>query len=104
MNPQTIPGHRAGRRRLWLILTAALALRLALAAAAGDDPDIQARLAEAIDPQHILFFEDRLEIDFPAGAFEGLDTGYILSVDYDQLDGVLDPSALPGAGGAGQAG
>ena len=67
-------------------------------------PDIQARLAEAIDPQHILFYEDHLEIDFPAGAFEGLDTGYILSVDYARLDGVLDPSALPGAGGAGQAG
>src|SRR5699024_5012504 len=33
MNPQTIPGRRAGRRRLWLILAAALALRLVLAAA-----------------------------------------------------------------------
>ena len=93
------------RLEVWSLFTKPEAeVRLALAAAAGDDPDIQARLAEAIDPQHILFFEDRLEIDFPAGAFEGLDTGYILSVDYDQLDGVLDPSALPGAGGACQDG
>lgn len=93
------------RLEVWSLFTKPEAeVRLALAAAAGDDPDIQARLAEAIDPQHILFYEDHLEIDFPAGAFEGLDTGYILSVDYDQLDGVLDPSALPGAAEAGQAG
>lgn len=78
--------------------------RLALAAAAGDDPAIQERLAAAIDPQHILFYEDHLEIDFPAGAFEGLDTGYILSVEYAQLDGVLDPAALPGAAEAVQPG
>ena len=89
------------RLEVWSLFTKPEAeARLALAAAAGDDPDIQARLAEAIDPQHILFFEDRLEIDFPAGAFEGLDTGYILSVDYARLDGVLDPSALPGRGGS----
>lgn len=74
-------------------------VRLALAAAAGDDPAIQARLAAAIDAERITFYEDHLEVEFPAGAFEGLDTAFTLAVEYAQLDGVLDPAALPGAAG-----
>ena len=70
--------------------------RMALAAAAGDDPAVQETLAAAIDPVHVIFFEDRLEVEFPAGSLEGLDTAYILVVDYAQLDGVLASSALPG--------
>ena len=35
-------------------------------------------------------------MEFPAGSLEGLDTAYILVVDYAQLDGVLASSALPG--------
>ena len=72
----------------------------ALSAAAGDDPEVQQRLADAIAPGHILFYGDRLEIDFPAGAFAGLDATYTLTVEYARLEGILDPRALPGGQGA----
>lgn len=94
---------RASGQRLevWSLFTRPEAeVRLALAAAAGDDPEVQQRLADAIDPGHILFYEDRLEIDFPAGAFAGLDTTYTLTVEYARLEGILDPRALPGGQGA----
>ena len=87
----------AGRLDLWTLFTVPEAdARMALAAAAGDDPAVQETLAAAIDPVHVIFFEDRLEVEFPAGSLEGLDTTYILVVDYAQLDGVLASSALPG--------
>ena len=72
--------------------------RLALAAAAGDDPDVQARLAAAIEPERIVFYGEHLEIDFPAGTFGELDSSYTLSVDYSALAGVLDARAVPAAG------
>ena len=82
---------------MWSLFTRPEAeVRLALAAAAGDNPEVQQRLAGAIDPGHILFYGDRLEIDFPAGAFAGLDTTYTLTVEYARLEGILDPRALPG--------
>ena len=85
------------RLDLWTLFTVPEAdARMALAAAAGDDPAVQETLAAAIDPVHVIFFEDRLEVEFPAGSLEGLDTAYILVVDYAQLDGVLASSALPG--------
>ena len=94
---------RASGQRLevWSLFTRPEAeVRLALAAAAGDDPEVQQRLAGAIDPGHILFYGDRLEIDFPAGAFAGLDATYTLTVEYARLEGILDPRALPGGQGA----
>lgn len=85
------------RLDLWTLFTVPEAdARMALAAAAGDDPAVQETLAAAIDPVHVIFFEDRLEVEFPAGSLEGLDTAYILVVDYAQLDGVLTSNALPG--------
>ena len=87
----------ASEDEVWSLFTRPEAeVRLALAAAAGDDPEVQQRLAGAIDPGHILFYGDRLEIDFPAGAFAGLDTTYTLTVEYARLEGILDPWALPG--------
>ncbi len=38
-------------------------------------------------------------MDFPAGAFEGLDTAFTLAVDYDQLSGLLSSRALPSSNG-----
>ena len=64
-------------------------MRLALA---------QARLAAAIEPEHIVFYSEHLEIDFPAGTFGELDSSYTLSVDYSALAGVLDARAVPAAG------
>lgn len=87
------------RLETWALFTRPEAeVRLTLAAAAGDDPTVQERLAAAIDPQRIFFFSDHLEIDFPAGALEGLDTVYILAVDYDQLGGLLDSRMISAAG------
>lgn len=81
---------------LWSLFTQSEAsVRMALAAAAGDDPTIQERVAAAIDPERVIFYPDHLEIDFPAGAFEGLNISYVLTVDYTQLNGLLDSRALP---------
>ena len=74
-------------------------MRQALAAAAGEDPAIQARLAEAIDPARVLFYAEHLEIDFPAGTFPEQDAGSTLLVDYAALDGLLTARALPGGTG-----
>ena len=87
------------RLALWELFTAPEEqVRLALAAAAGDDPAIRQRLADAIDPERVLFFADHLEVEFPAGVFDGLDSAYILSVDYAALDGLLAARARPKAG------
>lgn len=84
------------RLELWSLFTQSeSSVRMALASAAGDDPAIQERLAAAINPEQVIFFGDHLEIDFPAGAFEGLNVPYTLAVDYAQLDGLLDSRALP---------
>lgn len=88
------------RLELWSLFTQPEAnVRLALAAAAGDDPAVQERLAAAIDPERVIFYADHLEVDFPAGAFEGLDTAYTLAVDYEQLSGLLSSRALPSSNG-----
>lgn len=85
------------RLDLWsLFAQSEASVRMALAAAAGDDPTVQERLAAAIDPERVIFYPDHLEIDFPAGAFEGLNVAYTLTVEYAQLDGLLDSRALPG--------
>lgn len=88
------------RLELWSLFAAPEAeVRQALAAAAGEDPAIQARLAEAIDPARVLFYAEHLEIDFPAGTFPEQDAGSTLSVDYAALDGLLTARALPGGTG-----
>ncbi len=86
------------RLELWSLFTQPEAIvRQTLAAAASDDPVVQERLAAAIDPEHVMFLSDHLEVDFPAGAFEGQSSSYTLSVDYTQLAGVLDSRAMPGS-------
>ena len=73
------------------------AVRQAMAAAASTDPAVQERLAAAIDPEHVILLPDHLEVDFPAGAFEGQSSSYTLSVDYTQLAGLLDSRSMPGS-------
>ncbi len=87
------------RLELWSLFSRPEAeVRLALVAAAGDDPVVQETLAAAIDSQKVLFYEEHLEIEFPAGTLEGLDTSYTLAVDYTALDGQLESWAIPGGG------
>ena len=71
MNPQTIPGRRAGRRRLWLILAAALALRLALAAATQGYPyDMSCFVAwgdKLLAQGPAAFYSEGYFADYPPG-------------------------------------
>ena len=71
MNPQTIPGRRAGRRRLWLILAAALALRLALAAATQGYPyDMSCFVAwgdKLLTQGPAAFYSEGYFADYPPG-------------------------------------
>lgn len=88
------------RLELWSLFTVPEEeARMALASAAGDDPDVCRRLADAIDPGRVLFFAEHLEVEYPAGTFEELDTPYTLAVDYAALADVLAPRALPGGAG-----
>ena len=93
------------RLDVWSLFTVPEAeARQAIAAAAGDDPDVRQRLAAAIDPERVLFYPEWLEVEFPAGAFDGLDSAYILAVDYADLGGVVDSRILPAAGSPDSAG
>ena len=86
------------RLELWSIFSQPEAeVRQAIAAAASTDPAVQERLAAAIDPEHVILLADHLEVDFPAGAFEGQSSSSTLSVDYTQLAGLLDSRAMPGS-------
>ena len=88
------------RLELWSLFTVPEEeARMALASAAGDDPDVCRRLADVIDPGRVLFFAEHLEVEYPAGTFEELDTPYTLAVDYAALADVLAPRALPGGAG-----
>lgn len=87
------------RLELWSLLPQSeAAIRQAIAASAGSDPTVQERLAAAIDPERVILFPDHLEVDFPAGAFEGQNIAYTLSVDYTQLATLLESYTLPANG------
>ena len=52
--------------------------------AAGEDAALVEEISSALEPEYILLFPDRLEVQIPAGALPGRETGYGIVIAYDE--------------------
>lgn len=59
-----------------------------------DSADRQEMLA-ALPPEHLIFYPEHLEITFPQGTLPGEELTHIVAVDYPDLEGILQPWAVP---------
>lgn len=61
----------------------------------GQEEPLRSAMAQAFRPESVVFFPTRLSVCFPAGTLPGEEKEYNVSVDYSDLDGVLQPWAVP---------
>lgn len=59
-----------------------------------DSADRQEMLA-ALRPEHLIFHPEHLEVTFPQGTLPGEELTHIVAVDYPDLEGILQPWAVP---------
>lgn len=52
--------------------------------AAGEDAALSAEITSELEPEYILLFPDRLEVQIPAGVLSSRETGYGIVIAYDE--------------------
>lgn len=61
-----------------------------------DEPELQAAMSQALDPDWFVFFSEHVSVDFPPGTLPGEENGYFISLDYREApEGFLQPWAVP---------
>lgn len=59
------------------------------------DKQLILEMSKAIKPEYFILFPDNLEISFPQGSLPSQEHLYLLSIDYEDLDGVIHNWAIP---------
>ena len=62
---------------------------------ADGDADLRAEMAAALEPEHLGFRADVLEVAFPRGALPSREHAAVWGFAYEELDGLLQPWAVP---------
>lgn len=68
-----------------------------LTAAQLKNPVLWAEMDAAMKPEHIILFPDRLEIYFPQGSLPSQEYSNTLAIEYEKLQGIIQPWAVPAA-------
>ena len=71
------------------------AVEALLDAAQITDPASRREMTAAFRPEYLIFCPEHLEICFPQGALPGEELTHILALDYQELEGILQPWAIP---------
>lgn len=66
-----------------------------LQAAEITDKQLIHEMSKAIKAEYFLLFSDNLEISFPRGSLPSQEHLYMLSIDYEDLEGVIHDLAIP---------
>lgn len=59
------------------------------------DKQLILEMSKAIKPECFILFPDNLEISFPRGSLPSQEHLYLLSIDYEDLEGVIHNLAIP---------
>lgn len=68
-----------------------------LTAAQLKNPVLWAEMDAAMKPEYIILFPDQLEIFFPQGSLPSQEYSYTLAIEYEKLQGIIQPWAVPAA-------
>ena len=60
-----------------------------------DDLALEAELLAALRPEYVTCYEELLEVHYPLGTVPSMDTSFGVAVDYERLEGLLHPWAVP---------
>ena len=52
-------------------------------------------MTKSVKPEYFILFPDNLEVSFPRGSLPSQEHLYLLSIDYEDLEGVIHNWAIP---------
>ena len=65
------------------------------------DPTLRREMTAAFRPEYLVWFPENLEVVFPRGTLPSEENTYILGLDYQELESILQPWAVPRTGAEG---